>query len=220
MSRRGFSPRGARGGQRHHRRESRSGRLFRGALEFLLVVVLLLFTASWLGLLEPRRHSPGPATGESDLGETRVVPALVTESAPNAGRGHAALRGGDPRGRERVAPHADLGGDAGQEPAIRIYLANGSGVPKLAASLREPLRCAGFDVCGTANADCSDYGETVVVDRSGERWKADAVCRFLREHWGAGRVVLQARSSLESDVLVILGRDLGEAWARQGASAR
>jgi hypothetical protein len=93
-------------------------------------------------------------------------------------------------------------------------------VPKLAASLRGPMRQAGFDVCGTTNADCSDYGETVVIDRSGERWKADAVCKYLQAQWGAGRVIRQARTSLESDVLVILGRDLGETWKRQSAGAR
>jgi hypothetical protein len=82
------------------------------------------------------------------------------------------------------------------------------------------MRAAGFDVCGAANADRSDYAETVVIDRTGDRGKADAVCRFLRANWGAGRVVLQARNSLESDVLVVLGRDLGEVWTRSAAVVR
>ncbi len=100
------------------------------------------------------------------------------------------------------------------EAAIRVVLANGSGVAKLAAMLRAPFRAAGFDVCGAINADCSDYAETVVVDRCGDRAKAEAVCAFLRARWGTGRIVLQSRNSLESDVLIILGRDMSEAAAR------
>lgn len=201
------------GGRRppRSRHESGLGRFTRGAIEFLLVLVVLLFIASWAGLLGPRQAAVPAAPEDGVVGETSVVRALATQSAAGA-PGNGAPHGNGLGARSRPAP--------GAEPAagIRVHLANGSGVAKLAAGLRVPLRRAGFDVCGTANADCSDYDETIVIDRCGERWKAEAVCRYLRAQWGAGRVVLQARTSLESDVLVILGRDLAQAWA-QPASA-
>ena len=211
MKRRGSILAGRRRPRRRH--ESGWGRFARGAVEFLLILVLLFFVASWAGLLGPRQDPAPSAAGEGALGETRVVTALATETATH-GQGRTALHGGGLGARPRPAP-GNL-----QAAAVRVHLANGSGVPKLAASLRGPMWQAGFDVCGTTNADCSDYGETVVIDRSGERWKADAVCKYLLAQWGAGRVIRQARTSLESDVLVILGRDLGETWKRQSAGAR
>jgi hypothetical protein len=202
-------------GRRRPRRDSGWGRFTRGLLEFVLVLVLLLFAASWMGLLEPRRRA-AETVPEEGAGDLRVVPAVVTENRSGAAPGRSALRAGRPPSRARPPDEASAPAAA----AIRVHLANGSGVPRLAASLREPMRAAGFDVCGAANADRSDYAETVVIDRTGDRGKADAVCRFLRANWGAGRVVLQARNSLESDVLVVLGRDLGEVWTRSAAVVR
>ena len=208
MSQRRSMPWGGR--RRHNHRESGWGRFTRAAIEFLLIVVLLLFTASWFGLLEPRHRAPVDADAGGGYGTTRVVPAVLTED----GLGRTGLRGGGLGGRGRLEPGAPA------EPAIRVVLANGSGVAKLAASLRAPMRAAGFDICGATNADASDYAETVVVDRCGDRAKAEAVCAFLRARWGTGRIVLQARNSLESDVLVILGRDMSDAATRSAADAR
>jgi hypothetical protein len=197
------------GGRRAPRRrhESGLGRFTRGAIEFLLVLVVLLFIASWAGLLGPRQGATPSAAADGAVGETNVVRALATQSAAGA-------RGNGLGSRSHPTP------DAEPAASIRVHLANGSGVAKLAAGLRVPLRRAGFDVCGTANADCCDYQETIVIDRCGERWKAEAVCQYLRAQWGAGRVVLQARTSLESDVLVILGRDLAQAWAQTSVDAQ
>lgn len=193
------------------RHESGLGRFTRGAIEFLLVLVVLLFIASWGGLLGPRQSTASTTTADGAVGETSVVRALATQGAGGA-RGPGAARDAGLGARARPAPNAE-------PAAIRVHLANGSGVARLAANLRTPLRRAGFDVCGTANADGSDYAETIVIDRCGERWKAEAVCQYLRSQWGAGRVVLQARTSLESDVLVILGRDLAEAWTPPTSAA-
>ena len=83
--------------------------------------------------------------------------------------------------------------------------------------MRELLRAEGFDVCGICNADADDYRETVVIDRCGESWKAEAIVQVLQGRWGVGRLVRQRRDSPEADVLVILGADLGSrlAGARQ-----
>jgi hypothetical protein len=198
------------GGGRRVRRHRESGwqRFTRGTIEFLLIVVLLLFTASWCGLLEPRHRAPAEPDADDAYGSgTRVVPAVLTESGLGA-PGRTGLRGAGLGNRGRLEPGAPA------EPSIRVVLANGSGTAKLAASLRGPFRSAGFDICGAINADCSDYPETIVVDRCGDRAKAEAVCAFLRARWGTGRIVFQTRNSLESDVLVVLGRDMSDAAGR------
>ncbi|MBD3235561.1 MAG: hypothetical protein GF330_02525 [Candidatus Eisenbacteria bacterium] len=94
------------------------------------------------------------------------------------------------------------------DPPVRVHLANGCGVNRLAARMRERFRAAGFDVCGVDNADRNDYGETLVVDRCGDAQRADAVRAFLQEGWHVGRLVRQVRRAPMSDVLVVLGRDL------------
>jgi hypothetical protein len=98
-------------------------------------------------------------------------------------------------------------GDTSRVP-IRIHLANGCGINRLAAALRDPLQQAGFDVCGMGNADRADYEVTLIVDRGGHREKANRVCRFFQEHWGVGQLLLQVRRHPEADVLIILGQDL------------
>jgi hypothetical protein len=103
---------------------------------------------------------------------------------------------------------------------VRVFLANGCGVDRLAASLCDELRAAGFDVCGVDNADRSDYSETLVVDRCGARRGADAVCAFFRERFGVGRVLRQARRAPLADVLVILGRDLADRHKPGGTQER
>ncbi len=203
--------RNARHGRRPARRRSRGsplGRASRAVLEFLLVLVLLFFAASYLGLLE-RRHRDPQASSEGWTGEnTRIVPALVTETEP------LRTEGGRAAGGERLRTDAARDRDAWTEP-IRVHLANGSGVNRLAAILREPFRVAGFDVCGTSNADCADYAETVVVDRCGQTWKAKAVAEFVRARWGRVRVVHQVRGATETDILVILGQDVAREVAER-----
>jgi len=165
------------------------GRLGRGVLEFILVLVLLFFAASLLGLL--RAPNQAPPADQLPLGTApaRVFPALVTGMRP--------------------AP-AETGLAARPAPAaVRVHIANGCGVNRLAARMRSELQENGFDVCGISNAGCTDYAETVVIDRCGERWKAEAVCRHLQSNFGVGRIVLQQRPTPEADVLVVLGLDLG-----------
>lgn len=169
-----------------------AGAWVRGLLGVLLLAVLLVFAASISGLL-PRPPAVGSEAADTGSG-ARAVPALLEEIET--------LR------REPEPVLASRSQITRPEEQVRVFLSNGCGVAGLAGRMREQLRGAGFDVCGVSTADTSDYAETVVIDRCGERWKAEAVCAELRARYGVGRLVLQVRNSPETDVLVILGADL------------
>jgi len=93
------------GGRRAPRRrqESGLGRFTRGAIEFLLVLVVLLFIASWAGLLGPRQTAAPAAAEDGAVGETNVVRALATQRATGA-HGDAAPDGRGLGARSRPAP--------------------------------------------------------------------------------------------------------------------
>lgn len=224
-------------GTRKKRSSGLLGRLVRWALGSLLLTVLLLYLASLFGFLDVGRRSTGEqrimAARDWELPNHR----LVVEASGPAGWG-AEREGGflekvsrwasEAFPPQHAAPPAPAGGAWDmpgsltgadpQERPIRVYLANGCGADRLAASLRPILQAAGFDVCGVDNADRCDYSETLIVDRCGERRKADEICRFFQKRWGVGRVLLQARRSRETDVLIVLGRDLAErlGWETPG----
>jgi len=177
-----------------------AGRFLRGVIEFLLIVVLLAFAASLLGLLDhDGQQAAQPREQEWDPRRTEVVPAVVE------GFEEAGLLSGD--GLEELARKRP---EAFGEPAIRLHIANGCGVSKLASRARDALRAAGFDVRSVSNADTLGYRETIVVDRSGDRRAGDACLSFLRARWGVGRLVRQERPAEPVDVLVILGADVAE----------
>jgi hypothetical protein len=180
-------------------------------LEFLLVVVLLLFAASLLGLLPSRGPHPEGAGEEGWGDEPRVLQAVAPAGGERFGEpaGRGALRRGLPPAGRRPAD-AD---EAGAEAPIRLHLANGCGVARFAAEMRERFREAGFDVRGISNADSDGYRETIVVQRSAERRHGEAVVAFLQGRWGVGRLILQERPTPALDVLVILGPDLAAALA-------
>lgn len=87
---------------------------------------------------------------------------------------------------------------------VRVEVLNGTRVPRAGLALAERLRDAGFDVVDIRNADRSDYGKTLVLDRVGEKRWADAVARRL----GTGEPVQQRNDDLLLEVTVILGEDL------------
>jgi hypothetical protein len=205
-------------------------RVGRWVLGGLLLVVLVLFLASGLGWLQigSRRPpaqpavqtlvswemSPGQAgpegsrlssagAGDAQTLAKRVLGWATETLAQESLRSAATPSGSDQR---LEAP----GSAAGEMRQVRVFLANGCGVNRLAASLCQQLRAAGFDVCGVGNADRSNYSETLVVDRCGTLSEADAVCAFFRERFGVGRVLRQARRAPVADVLVVLGHDLAD----------
>ncbi len=187
------------------------GTFGRWLLGSVLLVVLLLFLASVLGVFDWGRRDRIPpaemAGGGWEVPSQRL--SLESTSTEPASRWNTEVLAAGESGQAPVVGEA-----AG--PPIRVYVTNGCGVNRLASSLRPRLQEAGFDVCGVENADRSDYSETLIVDRCGDLGKAEAVCAFFQEQWGVGRVLLQARSSSETEVLVILGRDLGEQRLRPG----
>ena len=194
-----------------------TGRLLRGVLEFALIVVLLFFAASLLGLFDAGKQAAGRKQAEEpwDPRQTEVLPAVVSELG-GGGRPLAAMQ--DPAEESLGAAAGEAGPDGlAGSAGCRLHLANGCAVSKLAGRARDAFQQAGFDVRGVSNADGDDYDETVVVDRSGDRRSAEVVLGFLRERWGVGRLVLQARRGEAVDILVILGADIAERIAGEPA---
>jgi len=210
-ARRSASRRSSRRSRRTRGSGDRSlGRLVRGVLEFLLVVVLLLFAASLLGLL-PSRGPHREGAGDEEWGaQARVLQAVASAEGERFGEpgDRGALRRSLPQPTPRQTA-TEAGGDAA--PPIRLHLANGCGAARLAAQMRELFREGGFDVLGISNADSDGYRETIVVQRSEDHRDGAAVVAFLRGRWGVGRLILQERPSPALDVLVILGSDLAAA---------
>ncbi len=176
------------------------GRLARGLLTGILLLVVAFFGASQLGLIEFRTLQPDRTP--------RITPALTWELSPD--ELHSSLRPSRAGGEERSSDNTE------EVPAangpVRVYVTNGCGANLLAAGYRPLFQEAGFDVCGVSNADRSDYVETLVVDRSGQPGAAASVCAYLREIHGIGKLLLQTRAvSPEGDVLVILGQDAAPA---------
>ncbi len=203
---------GRHGTRSRHPRKRRSGSwtgaLLRRLFEFTLIVIVLAFLASLLGLLEVRpRHSKQEAKAETswDPRKTEMLPAVVSE-----------LAGGSREARPGALDEADVTSwegrieetDGGR--AIRVHVANGCKADKLAGRAREAFRQAGFDVRGISNADEPDYRETVVVDRTGNQRVGQAVLSFVQKRWGVGRLVLQERPSDAVEVVVVLGSDIAE----------
>ncbi len=221
----------ARSGARRRRRTPKKkprgwlGGMGRWCVAVLLVSVVVLFLASFLGLFgrqgDPQREE---AVADWEIPSHRLTADLEhgdeadrgpdNEFATRVSRWAEEVRGGERRAEEPTpSADADAGGPVPEAPLaqtpVRVHLANGCGVNRLAASLTDPVREGGFDVCGTSNADRTDYTETLIIDRSGDRQRAEAVCDFFQRRWGVGRVLLQTRSATETEVLVVLGHDLG-----------
>ena len=91
---------------------------------------------------------------------------------------------------------------------IRVEVLNGSNVSRAGIRLAEKLRDAGFDVVDVRNAERSDYEETLVLDRVGEKRWADAVAKRL----GAAEPRRQRNDDLLLEVTVILGTDLADKY--------
>jgi hypothetical protein len=189
------------------------GRLARGLLAGLLLLVVGLFAASHLGLIDVSQVMPDRAARITpavtwELTPTDLLRSLSGhhESAPEYQAGRFTHE--DPAG----GPARVVGEIGSSEAPIRVFLTNGCGVNRLAAGYRSHLRDAGFDVFGVSNADREDYATTLVIDRSGKAGAAEQVCAFMQETFGVGRLLLQTRAvSPEGDVLIILGDDAARA---------
>jgi hypothetical protein len=204
------------------------GRVVRGTLAFVLFVVLLLFAAS---VIIPRILGSGPEedarlsaeldagalTSQALLVQTGLVEArhAVSRGLHDQAAAEASGTGAAKATRSTDGAESRTSAPVGAKP-IRVYLANGCGVDRLAATLRDRLvPLARIDVCGVSDADRTDYRETLIVDRCGDPAMAAEVCRIFQERWGVGRVLQQVRDAPATDVLVVLGQDLATRIARE-----
>ena len=89
------------------------------------------------------------------------------------------------------------------EAVIVVEVRNGCGASGLGDRVAAYLKDRGFDVMFVGNADDFDFGETIVVDRSGEWTKAREVARAL----GGVPVVQQISGGTFVDATVVLGQD-------------
>jgi hypothetical protein len=103
------------------------------------------------------------------------------------------------------------------EVPVVVEVLNGCGKSGVAENVAAHLRDLGFDVMYVGNADDFDYGETMVVDRTGDRTKARAVAGAL----GRATVVCQVSSTFFVDVTVVLGNDIAtSSWlSRKGSKS-
>jgi hypothetical protein len=102
------------------------------------------------------------------------------------------------RSETRIVPDAD-------SPTLVVW--NGCGRDGLAGKAAGWLRRQGFDVFETANADRSDYKETLLVQRSQRTEAAKKVAGRIQEKLGVGFLIDQRAEIPEADLLLILGED-------------
>ena len=109
---------------------------------------------------------------------------------------------------------AGLAATAAQAPArdeqaeavrsgIRVEVWNGSGLSGVGQKVAEALKDGGFRVVDTRNADRSDYGTTLIVDRKGDRRNVEEVVKYFH----GGHPLLMTSAASPADVRVVVGRD-------------
>jgi hypothetical protein len=90
---------------------------------------------------------------------------------------------------------------------VRVSVLNGCGRPGLATIFAQKLRKDGFDVVNGVggNADSFEFDVSAVVDRRGDRKKAEAVAEVL----GIKEILNQSSENpyMIEDVVVVIGRD-------------
>ena len=146
-----------------------------------------------------RRRSGGGSGGWLVLVALGLTAALVVVFA-----GSAAFRAlevapmpGQHQAREAAAaPVPDRAG-------IKVEVWNGSGVSGAGQKVAEALRDGGFTVTELRNADRSDYGTTLVVDRKGNRRAVQEVIQSIH----GGMPLLMRSPASTVDVRVVVGRD-------------
>jgi hypothetical protein len=123
--------------------------------------------------------------------------ALV--KAFGAGRARWAASRAEGAARRAVQrPHASP-----ERARMAVEIWNGSGSAGAGQRVAEALRDGGFQVTDIRNADRTDYGTTLVVDRKGNPRAAREVVEYLH-----GGFPLLMRSTLATaDVRVVVGRD-------------
>jgi hypothetical protein len=151
-----------------------------------------------------RKRSRGKSSGGGGWIVNTVLGVMVALVLAFAGS--AIVRNLPPLGREseaspgRTARSASAQGDHSH---IRVEVWNGSGMAGGGQRVAEALRDGGFAVGEVRNADRSDYGTTLVVDRKGNRAAVDEVIQYLH----GGFPLLMKSATAAADVRVVVGRD-------------
>ncbi len=92
---------------------------------------------------------------------------------------------------------------ASDDPAVRVIVYNGSGVPGVAGQVAQVLIRSGFRVVDTKNADRFDYEQTQIVVQRGDLQDGERV----RELLGTGAVLSQPADQEVADIIIITGSD-------------
>lgn len=143
----------------------------------VLALSLLVLTLGLVGVFA------GSAVLRLSRGDGSADPEAVSASAGSPDRAHD-------RGR---AAHS----------GVSVEIWNGSGSQGAGQKVAEALKDGGFKVGEVRNADRSDYGATLVVDRKGNRRAAREVLEYLH----GGYPLVMRSSTASADVRVVVGRD-------------
>jgi len=90
------------------------------------------------------------------------------------------------------------------EVTVVIEVLNGCGRGGIGEKACEFLMSHGMDVMFVGNADDFQYERTLVVDRAGDRSKAQGIVELL----GTGSVITQVNPSSFVEITLVIGRDL------------
>jgi hypothetical protein len=85
---------------------------------------------------------------------------------------------------------------------VGIKILNGSGKKGAAGAVAETLKKAGFEVKEVANADKSDYPESVISYKPGQKEMAEKIAKQIE---GERKVNLKEDASLDVDIVLLLG---------------
>jgi len=147
-----------------------------------------------------RRRASGGSGGWIPMVALGLTLGLVVVFAGSAALSvfSPVIRSGGTRASEAEAkaPPAERSG-------LKVEIWNGSGASGAGQKVAEALRDGGFTVSEVKNADRSDYGTTLVVDRKGNARAAREVVESLH----GGIALLMRSQDSPVDVRVIVGRD-------------
>lgn len=97
-------------------------------------------------------------------------------------------------------------GEDDRKPVVRVQVLNGCGTPGCTGPVQEKLIEAGFRVEESKNADRFDYEHTIIISYMENIDEATRMRRVL----GKGTVVQKKGPQELIDVIVVIGRDLGQ----------
>ncbi|MFA6472611.1 MAG: LytR C-terminal domain-containing protein [Candidatus Latescibacterota bacterium] len=134
-----------------------------------------------------------------------IIVSLTSILYPDLFRGNESLK--DRSGKTSAGKGMPVAAKPDSTLKVRVSIMNGCGRPGIATIFAQKLRKEGFDVVNGfgENADSFEFDVSVVVDRHGDRKKAEAVAQSL----GIKEIIDQRAESpyVIEDVEVVIGRD-------------